>query len=201
MKKIFNAHSLSIILVLVLLGATFAYARSNGVLFGASPSLGAAAPASVHHERVNPATGVAMGSEITKNETVYVKFDPSGRVKDTTVVSWLHFSKAVPAQVLDPVQVKQVKAMNGDFKLKTSSQGVMITGLKAGQYNVYYSGHSEKALPVQVAIDYYLNGHKLTPEQLAGQSGQVKMAFHLENLLKKRVNIPYTNAAGSKPRP
>lgn len=195
MKKMLNHRSLTVILVLVLLGATFGYARSNQELFGASPT---AAPAAVNHQpKPTPATGVANGNDITKNETIYVKLAPSGQVKDTTVVSWLHFSGAVPARVVDPVQVQQVKALNGAFKLKNTSQGVEISGLEKNQENIYYSGHSNKALPVKVAIDYYLNGERVSPNQIAGRSGQVKMVFKLDNQLARHTSIRYTSAAGS----
>jgi|GEM_PF-3261538 len=197
MKKVFNRHTLPLLAVLIIVGSCFGYAHYNQELWGAtSPGTGKAA---VQQKMpVQLADGTADNKQITKNETVYVKLTPAGEVKDTTVVSWLHFAGEVPGQVVDPVKLSQFKALNGAFKLENTAEGVRVSDLEASQHNVYYSGASDKKPPVKLAIDYYLDGQKISPAALAGKSGQVKMVFKLDNQLVKYAAIGYTDAAGSR---
>jgi len=199
MKKVFNRHTLPLIMVVIIVGSCFGYARYNQELWGAT-SPGESQAAVKNEVPVKLADGTADNQEITKNETVYVKLTPAGMVKDTTVVSWLHFAGAVPGEVVDPVHLDQLKALNGAFKLEDAAEGVKISDLAAGQHNVYYSGSTDQKLPVKVAIDYYLDGQKISPEELAGKSGQVKMVFKLDNQLIKHASITYTGADGSPAR-
>jgi len=195
MKKLFNRRSLPVIMVIVIMGLCFAYAHCNSQLWGACSQREAAA--AVHEPQVKMAEAAAENSKITKNETVYVKLTPAGQVKDTTVVSWLHFSGDVPGEVLDPVRLEQIKALNGAFKVEKAAGGIRISDLEAGQYNVYYSGSSDQSLPVRITVEYYLDGKKISPQELAGNSGQVKMVFKLNNQLLKHASIPYTDADGA----
>lgn len=180
----------------MILGAGFAYASGNPGLWRNHSHRQSMAAASEGQVRL--AEGIADNDRITKNETVYVKLAPNGDVKDTTVVSWLHFADDVPGEVVDPVHLEQAKALNGPYKVEDVPEGIRVSGLEAGKHDVYYSGSTDAKLPVAVAVDYYLDGQKIAPAELAGKSGQVRMVFKMNNHLVKHAGINYTNADGTQ---
>lgn len=47
----------------------------------------------------------------------------------------------------------------------------------------------QKELPVRMSVSYTLNGKKISPEKLAGQSGHVTIRFDYENLQYEEVNV------------
>ncbi|CFW97255.1 Uncharacterized [Syntrophomonas zehnderi OL-4] len=132
--------------------------------------------------------------DVSKNETVYVKLNADGAVKDTTVVSWFHFDGNVPENIKDPVQLEQIKALNGSFKVKKSADGVVLSDLNSDQKDIYYSGKTKQALPIKTSIQYYLNGKAVNPERLPGKSGEVKIVVKIDNQMKSQETLAYTNA-------
>ena len=47
--------------------------------------------------------------------------------------------------------------------------------------DIYYQGTTTKELPVAVEIKYYLSGKQVTPDELAGKSGHLKMVVTYKN--------------------
>ena len=61
-------------------------------------------------------------------------------------------------------------------------------GLDAEKLNdIYYQGNITKELPVDMKITYTLDGKTVSPEELAGQSGQVTIRFDYTNRQKEKV--------------
>lgn len=132
---------------------------------------------------------------ISKNETVYAKLNADGTVKDTTVVNWFHFSKDVPAQLTDPVQLKQAKALNGSFTVKSNADGISLSNLETGKKDIFYSGQTGKTLPIKTSFKYYLDGKQINPKELPGKTGDVKIVIDLSNQMKSMENISYGSGA------
>lgn len=56
--------------------------------------------------------------------------------------------------------------------------------------DIYYQGKTDKELPVSVSIKYYLDGKEISPDDLAGKTGHLKMEVTYTNTSKttKKVN-------------
>ena len=72
-----------------------------------------------------------------------------------------------------------------DFRQKEGSLGVW----DAAGNDIYYQGNIQKELPVDMKITYCLNGREISPEELAGQSGRVKIRFDYTNRQKESVMV------------
>ena len=124
-------------------------------------------------------------SSVTKNETVYVNIDNKGTVKEVQVTDWLHTDKS-------EVCVNDVSNLKNITNIKTDVEPV-IDGENI-QWNMpdtdlYYSGTSDSELPVQFQIKYYLDGKEISADDIAGQSGKVKIEVNMTNNCKKTVKI------------
>lgn len=129
-------------------------------------------------------------ASVKKNETVYAKLAPDGSVTDTTVVNWLHFNQGHAVSLEDQAHLSHVKALNGSFKVKADNKKVLISDIPKNATDLFYSGQTDKELPLKVKISYFLNGQSVTPDELAGKSGTVKMIIHLSNqTVQEGVNI------------
>ena len=126
----------------------------------------------------------AAGQE--KEETVYVKAQADGTVDRTIVSSWLKNEDGAD-QIEDVSELKDIKNVKGDETF--TQNGKSITWQAAGN-DIYYQGETDKELPVGVKVTYYLDGKEISPEELAGKSGKVRIRFDYTN--KSRVGEVYT---------
>lgn len=124
--------------------------------------------------------------ESEKSETVYVKAKADGTPEEITVSEWL--KNTGDGDVLsDYSTLRDIKNIEGDEEFTQQSDGTLLWE-NHGE-DISYEGKSDDELPVSVKISYYLNGKKMSPEQMAGQSGSVKIRFDYENHTSERVKV------------
>lgn len=122
---------------------------------------------------------------VTKSETVYVNLDSNGAVKKITVSDWLHADKS-------QVYIKDTTTLNNFAVTKGQASSVSENGEVTWQMNssdVYYEGASDKALPIDISIRYFLDGTEMTPEEIAGKSGNFKMEVTYKNNIGAQIDV------------
>ncbi|MDO4299394.1 MAG: hypothetical protein Q4C59_13120, partial [Lachnospiraceae bacterium] len=115
--------------------------------------------------------------EVQKEETVYVKADASGETSNVIVSNWLK-NPDYETELTDRSGLANIKNVKGD---ETFSQDGDELVWEANGNDIYYQGESTQELPVKVHITYYLDGEEISPEDLAGKSGSVRMHVQYEN--------------------
>ena len=140
-------------------------------------------------ELKNSLTSSSFGTEnknAEKVETVYVKADTDGDVKNVVVSDWLKNYKGED-KLVDKTSLKNIQNVKGDEKFKKNSDGT-ITWDTDGN-DIFYQGKAAKNIPVNVNVTYKLNGKEMTAEEIAGKSGKVSIIFNYENNAKTTVDI------------
>ncbi len=132
-----------------------------------------------------------------KEETVNVKADAEGNPKKITVSDLLKGTESGDF-ILDQTNLKEIRNTEGDEEFQLSDDGQLIWQ-SLGE-DIHYEGESDASLPVGVSVSYYLNGKKVSPEEIAGASGEVRVRFDYTNRQsveiekdgeKKSVTMPY----------
>ncbi|MCI5650071.1 MAG: hypothetical protein MR332_11700 [Fusicatenibacter sp.] len=123
--------------------------------------------------------------DITKEETVYVNADAAGEQEKIIVSNWLKNAGSTKT-LLDKSDLKEVKNVKGDETFRQS--GNFLTWQTDGQ-DIYYQGTSSKELPVSVKLTYYLDGEEISPEQLSGKSGKLKIKVEYTNCAKTTAKV------------
>ncbi len=125
-------------------------------------------------------------AQADKEETVYVISDAKGNAKEVIVSDWLKNpeQKETLSDVSDLEEIENVK---GDETF-TKSNNNTITWQADGE-DIYYQGKTDKKVPVDVKITYYLEDKEIAPEKLAGQNGNVKIRFDYVNKEKQTITI------------
>ena len=127
-------------------------------------------------------------SGITKEESVYVKADPSGTVKTTTVTEWL--KNTGNGTLADISDLKDIKNIKGDEEFQTSGSDITWT---ANGDDIYYQGTTDKELPVGVSITYKLDGKEISAEDLKGKDGKVEIHIKYTNKSKGTKDVNGTD--------
>ncbi|MCM1133659.1 MAG: hypothetical protein NC340_09345 [Ruminococcus flavefaciens] len=159
-------------------------------------------------DKDNPATESAVtketkkaSSDIAKDETVWVMTGADGSVNKIIVSDWL--KNTAKADKLNDVSVlADIENVKGDESFTVNSDELVW---EAGGQDIYYQGISENELPVGISISYELDGRSISPENLAGKSGKVKIrvdysnnAFEMREIdgKKEKIYVPFAMLTG-----
>lgn len=129
--------------------------------------------------------GVYAAETIQKDETVYVTLSQQGDVKERIVSDWLH-SDANNIEIRDKSILKDIKNVKSDDKPIIENENVVW---KVQGNDVFYRGTVDKELPLEVKVSYTLDGKAISPKELAGKSGEVKIKIDLKNKDSHSVKI------------
>lgn len=108
-----------------------------------------------------------------KSETVYAVMDADGNTTDVSVSEWLK-NEDKANHLSDYSNLKNIKNTSGDEKV--SRDGNKLVWAAKGK-DIHYSGDYDGELPVNVKVSYYLNGTKVSADEIAGKKGNVKIRF------------------------
>lgn len=122
---------------------------------------------------------------IFKDEAVYVKADPSGKVTETTVTEWL--KNPGKGTIEDVSGLDDIKNIKGEETF-TEGNGEELSWKSEGN-DIYYQGTTEKELPVDVKLSYRLDGKKISAKDLDGKNGKVEIRIDYENKSKETVEV------------
>ncbi len=121
-----------------------------------------------------------------KNETVYVNLSSDGEVTSKIVTDWLHTDKA-QTYIDDATDLSDIKNVKSNVEPVKNSDGSYRWNMEST--DLYYRGKTDKDLPVNFKISYYLDGKETTAEKIAGQKGQVKIVVTVNNESKQTVKV------------
>ncbi|MCD8355011.1 MAG: hypothetical protein LUE11_00345 [Clostridia bacterium] len=121
-----------------------------------------------------------------KAETVRVKADAEGNTKSITVEEVLK-NDSTGSEIQDYSTLKDIRNTKGDEEFTQKEDGTILWE-NHGE-DIQYKGTSDGALPFSVKVSYYLNGKKISPDDLAGKSGKVRIRFDYENHTSETVEI------------
>ena len=140
-------------------------------------------------------------NDADKDESVYLISDANGNVNKTIVVDHLK-NKDKKYTLEDASNLSDIENVKG--KEKFTQSGDKLTW-QAGGKDIYYQGTATAEPPVTQKVTYYLDGKEISPEDLAGKSGKVKIRFDYTNTTsytetvngeKQTVSVPFAAVTG-----
>ena len=140
-------------------------------------------------------------NDADKDESVYLISDANGNVNKTIVVDHLK-NKDKKDTLEDASNLSDIENVKG--KEKFTQSGDKLTW-QAGGKEIYYQGTATAEPPVTQKVTYYLDGKEISPEDLAGKSGKVKIRFDYTNTTsytetvngeKQTVSVPFAAITG-----
>ena len=114
---------------------------------------------------------------LTKYETVYGKFDNTGKIKNVYVNEHL-INNTKESELKDYTELKEIFNLNGDetFNIDGSSIAWNSNG-----NDIFYQGKYENDLPVTLKITYKLDGKETNVSDMLGKSGKIDITIKYTN--------------------
>lgn len=196
------AGVLTIALVGTGIGATAVFAEKNStaVTAEADSITGSSKDADDIADKLMDSVSL-KDNDADKDESVYLISDANGNVNKTIVVDHLK-NKDKKDTLEDASNLSDIENVKG--KEKFTQSGDKLTW-QAGGKDIYYQGTATEETPVTQKVTYYLDGKEISPEDLAGKSGKVKIRFDYTNTTsytetvngeKQTVSVPFAAITG-----
>lgn len=196
------AGVLTIALVGTGIGATAVFAEKNStaVTAEADSTTGSSKDADDIADKLMDSVSL-KDNDADKDESVYLISDANGIVNKTIVVDHLK-NKDKKDTLEDASNLSDIENVKG--KEKFTQSGDKLTW-QAGGKDIYYQGTATEEPPVTQKVTYYLDGKEISPEDLAGKSGKVKIRFDYTNTTsytetvngeKQTVSVPFAAITG-----
>ncbi len=125
-----------------------------------------------------------------KSESVHVQADALGNPEEITVTATLR-NPGGSASLTDLSSLSDIKNKEGDEEFTLDADG-HLTWENHGE-DIIYEGKSSGDLPVSVHVSYYLDDEEISPADLAGKSGHVRIRFDYENHTVETVQVKGAN--------
>lgn len=196
------AGVLTIALVGTGIGATAVFAEkgSTAVTAEADSTTGSSKDADDIADKLMDSVSL-KDNDADKDVSVYLISDANGNVNKTIVVDHLK-NKDKKDTLEDASNLSDIENVKG--KEKFTQSGDKLTW-QAGGKDIYYQGTATAEPPVTQKVTYYLDGKEISPEDLAGKSGKVKIRFDYTNTTsytetvngeKQTVSVPFAAVTG-----
>lgn len=181
--RVFNTAGLALAGT-ALLGMTVAFSTAGIPVTSASADDAQATPQEQGQSTTSSLAYSSGRAATQKSETVYVFQKADGSVKNQTVSNSL--TNGNGAQLLqDQTDLTDIENVEGDQEFTQSSEGT-VWDAKGG--DISYRGTTTKEAPVDIKVSYQLDGHDVTPDEISGKTGHVKIHIAYTNNSKQTVD-------------
>lgn len=167
-----------------LLGMTVAFSTAGIPVTTASADDAQATPQEQGQSTTSTLAYSSGKAATQKSETVYVFQKADGSVKNQTVSNSL--TNGNGAQLLqDQTDLTDIENVEGDQEFTQSSEGT-VWDAKGG--DISYRGTTTKEAPVDIKVSYQLDGKDVSPDEISGKTGHVKIHIAYTNNSRQTVN-------------
>lgn len=115
---------------------------------------------------------------IEKEDEVLIATDASGNIIDqkaSVVITGADSSTPIK----DKTVLSDIQNISGEETFTQESDGTIVW--KNNGKDINYIGTLDAELPLSMKVSYYMNDQEVTPEEMAGKTGHVKVVYSFEN--------------------
>lgn len=145
--------------------------------------------------------------KIQDNELVVSKLDDSGEIQEMQVLNHMRIFGSGNYLINDGknYDISSVRNLYSTDKIEPKDGHLSLQGNigdDSTYQDLYYLATINKKeldkiqLPVTVNVDYYLDGNKVNPSELAGKSGHLKIVCQVENTTGETMTMEFTDSKG-----
>lgn len=128
-------------------------------------------------------------SDVDKEESVYVLADANGHTTEIIVSEWLKNMEG--SETLEDISaLENIINLKGNESYEKEGDKLIWN---ANGMDIRYQGTIQKELPVDVKVTYYLENEEISPEELAGKCGNIKIRFDYSNHEQTSINVDGKN--------
>ncbi|QGN57163.1 hypothetical protein [Nostocoides sp. HKS02] len=144
-----------------------------------------------------PALAASSGDVVVTNtETVQAYLNASGRVDVARVYEQIAMQGKGTVDLVNPVATQGLRNLDsfGGFQVKNGN--MVGTYTVDGEQRLRSVSDYTKKLPLEVAVDYTLDGKSVQPGDVVGKSGLLKVQYTVRNVTGKAQDVSFDDGTG-----
>lgn len=122
---------------------------------------------------LNPLTTFGL----TKDESIYSNLNPDGTLNKSIVSNHLSFTGK--KEIEDETILKNILNISGAESFEAKNKNKLVW--KNLNKDITYQGETDKKLPIDTKIKYYLNNKEIKYNDLIGKSGKISIKYNFIN--------------------
>ncbi len=134
--------------------------------------------------------------QIQNTETIQVYTDATGKVDTKKIYEQLVLTGNGPVDFANPVSTDGLRNLDGfsGFDVKDGAEQISTT--VDGQQRLRSVSEYDGDLPLDVAVTYVLDGKEVSPGDVVGESGDLEVKYHVENVTGQPQQIEVSDGRG-----
>jgi putative membrane protein len=145
-------------------------------------------------------SAAVAATEVVDRETVQVELSPTGKVGTARLFTQLTATGQGKVTVDNPTSTDGLRNLNGFSALDSSDGSVHQTFDVDGRASSRTVADYDKKLPLDVSVQYFLDGSRVTPQQVVGRSGLLEVKYTVKNVTGQPTQISYPDGTGKTVR-
>jgi hypothetical protein len=138
-----------------------------------------------------PVMAASAPAAVKRTQTVYTVLDWNGKPVEESVVNWLRVEGTGEMIVQDKPEISDVISLDPGMKPEIAGGNVTWKFSSNGQKDIFYTGKTDKPLPISFDIELLLDDKKIKPEQAIGKNGKITLSMSFTNKLPKIVDLSW----------
>lgn len=134
---------------------------------------------------------VTTMAEVHRNETVYVNLNHDGSVKEVKIVTHLS-GDSKGEYYIDYGKLEAMKVLTNGIEPVIDNETLKWNTSDLRENDIYYEGRIQKELPLDIQVQYFIDGTEINGEALAGKSGTLEIRVDIKNSneLTTQIQVP-----------
>ncbi len=150
-------------------------------------------------------TPVAMGAaahdesgdvDVTNTETIQIYTDASGKVDTKRIYEQLVLTGNGDVDLENPVSTDGLRNLDGFSGVDVEDGSQLISTSVDGQKRMRTVSDFNGTIPLDVSVTYLLDGEEIQPDDLVGESGDLEVKYHVENVTGQMQEVEVDDGMG-----
>jgi putative membrane protein len=141
-------------------------------------------------------SGSGSGVHVVNTETVQVYLNSKGDVQSKRVYEQIALTGHGDVDFANPVSTDSLRNLDGfgGFEVRGGDQ-IVKTSVDGTKHYRSVSNYDQD-LPVSITPEYYLDGERVNPGDIVGESGSLRVQFTVKNLTTHKQQVSYPDGHG-----
>jgi putative membrane protein len=134
--------------------------------------------------------------QVINTETVQAYTDATGKVQSKRLYEQLALTGEGDVELANPVETSGLRNLNGFSGFDVVEGDQIVERTVDGEENIRSVSDYDEDLPLQIDVEYVLDGEPISPKSLVGESGELQVTYTVRNITNRMETISYTDGKG-----
>ncbi len=144
-----------------------------------------------------PAVAAEGDVDLVNTETVSIYTDPTGKVETKRIYEQISATGEGTVELRNPAQTEGMRNLDGFGGFDTEDGQQVATLEVDGKERLRTVSEYDGDLPLDIQVQYYLDGELVEPGDVVGKSGHLEVKYRVKNVTAAPQELTYDDGTGN----